>query len=140
METIEHLRELYVYNDWANRRTVAALKSAESEKSLKILAHLLITEQEYYERLYGKDSTGFDFWKDLSVEDCGNLAQENAEKYENLLKRFDDEGLGQTVSYKTSEKTVPAFTSELTTSWPLCCCRIWRDRLNPMPDPVFLVV
>jgi uncharacterized damage-inducible protein DinB len=103
MESIEHLRELYIYNDWANRRIITALKSNRSEKSLNILAHLLVTEQEYYERLYGKDSTGFDFWQNLTLEDCGNLAKQNAENYERLLKRFDDEGLGQSVSYKTSE-------------------------------------
>lgn len=103
METIEHLRELFIYNDWANRRIVAALKSNRSEKARKILAHLLVTEKEYFERLYGKDSTGFDFWQDLSVEECGDLAQENAECYERILKRFDDEGLGQIARYKTSE-------------------------------------
>ncbi len=103
MNTIEHLRELFIYNDWANRRIVAALKSNPSEKARKILAHLLITEKEYFERLYGKDSTGFDFWQNLSLEDCGNLAQENAENYERILKRFDDEGLGQIAEYKTSE-------------------------------------
>ncbi len=79
MNTIEHLRELFGYNDWVNRRIVAALKSNRKEKAREILAHLLITEKEYFERLYGKDSTGFDFWQDLPLEDCGNLAQENAE-------------------------------------------------------------
>ncbi len=103
MDTIEHLRELFIYNDWANRRIVAALKSNRSEKARKILAHLLITEREYFERLYGKESTGFDFWQDLSLEDCGNLAKENAENYERILKRFDDEGLGQIAKYKTSK-------------------------------------
>jgi uncharacterized damage-inducible protein DinB len=103
MESIEYLRELYIYNDWANRRIITALKSNLSDKSLKILAHLLVTEQEYYERLYGKDSTGFEFWQNLTLEDCGKLAKENAERYERLLRQFDDEGLGQTVSYKTSE-------------------------------------
>lgn len=103
MKTHEHLRELYAYNDWANRRTVAALKAACSEKSHKILAHLLITEAEYYERLYGKDSTGFDFWRELSLDECADLARENAEKFERLLKLFDDEGLGQIAEYKTSE-------------------------------------
>ncbi len=103
MNTIEHLRELFAYNDWANRRIVAALKSNRSEKAREILAHLLITEKEYFERLYGKDSTGFDFWQNLSLEDCGNLAKENAENYECILKRFDDEGLGQIANYKTSE-------------------------------------
>ena len=103
METVEHLQELFTYNDWANRRITVALKFNQSEKAQKILAHLLVTEREYFERLYGKDSTGFDFWQDLSLDDCRSLAQENAERFEKLLKQFDDEGLGQTVSYKTSE-------------------------------------
>lgn len=103
MNTVEHLRELFIYNDWANRRIVAALKANKSEKSQRILAHLLVTEREYFERLYGKDSTGFDFWQNLSVEDCGRLARDNAESYERILKLFDDEGLGQIAKYKTSE-------------------------------------
>lgn len=103
METVEHLQKLFDYNDWANRRIVVALKTYKSEKARKILAHLLVTEQEYYERLYGKDSTNFDFWQDLSADDCGSLAKENAARFEKLLKRFDDEGLGQIARYKTSE-------------------------------------
>ena len=103
MNTVEHLRDLFIYNDWANRRIVHALKSNWSARAAQIPAHLLITEQEYYERLYGKDSTGFNFWQNLSLDECSRLAQENAERFERLLKRFEDEGLGQTVSYKTSE-------------------------------------
>jgi len=103
MNTIEHLRELFIYNDWANRRIVPALESSPCENARKILNHTPTTEKEYYERLYGKDSTGFDFWQNLSLEDCGNLAKENAENYERVLKRFDDEGLGQIAKYKTSE-------------------------------------
>ena len=103
MNTIEHLRELFHYNDWANRRILTALKENYSEKSHKIFAHLLITEQEYFERLYGKDSTGFDFWQNLSLEECGQLAREIAERFEKLLRRFDDEGLDLRAGYKTSE-------------------------------------
>lgn len=103
METVEHLRELFEYNDWANRQIIVALKFNESERSREILAHLLITETEYFERLYGKDSTGFDFWQNLSLQECADLARENARKFERLLKRFDDEGLGQIADYKTSE-------------------------------------
>lgn len=103
MNTIEHLRGLFAYNDWANRRIITALKENDSEKSLSILAHLLVTEREYFERLYGKDSTGFDFRQNLTVEECGVLARQTAEKYEKLLKRFDDEGLDLRTRYKTSE-------------------------------------
>ena len=103
MNTIEHLRELFAYNDWANRRIVTALKTVANEKPRRILAHLLITEQEYYERLYGKDSFGFDFWQDLDLEACGNLARETATRFEKLLRKFDDEGLDLKTRYRTSE-------------------------------------
>ncbi len=103
METVEHLRHLFAYNDWANRRLIVALKTNDSKKSLKILAHLLTTEKEYYERLYGKDSTGFNFWPELAVDECGTLARENAEAFETLLRRFDDAGLDIRAKYRTSE-------------------------------------
>jgi uncharacterized damage-inducible protein DinB len=103
MNSLEHLRELFAFNDWANRRLVFALRDSPSEKALRILAHILITEKEYFERLYGKDSTGFDFWQNLSREECKELAQENSERYFNLLKNFDDEGLDISTAYKTSE-------------------------------------
>lgn len=103
MNSLEHLRQIFDYNDWANRRIITALKENYSEKSHKILAHLLITEREYFERLYGKDSKGFDFWQELSLEECGALAREISEKYEKLLRRFDEEGLDLKTTYRTSE-------------------------------------
>ena len=102
MYTVEHLRQLFSYNDWANRRLVVAIKTAASERSRRILAHLLITEREYYERLYGKDSTGFDFWPELSIEELGGLARENAEMYDKLLRRFEEEGLDLSAKYRNS--------------------------------------
>ncbi len=103
MYSADHLRQLFEYNDWANRRMIVSLKENASKRSLEIMAHLLITEQEYFERLYGKDSTGFDFWPQMSIQDCSTLAKENAGRYEKLLKRFDDEAIGMYVKYKTSE-------------------------------------
>src|SRR5688500_17326960 len=103
MYTVDHLRHLFAYNDWANRRLIVAMKSAASEKARKIHAHLLITENEYYERLYGKDSTGFDFWPQLSMDECGTHDRENAERYEKLLRRFEEDGLTLNARYKTSE-------------------------------------
>jgi uncharacterized damage-inducible protein DinB len=103
MNSLEHLRELYFYNDWANRRVVFTLRDSASEKGLQIMAHILITEKEYFERLYGKDSTGFDFWQNLTRQECKELVQENADRYFNLLANFDDEGLDLSTKYKTSE-------------------------------------
>ena len=103
MQTVEHLRELFRYDDWANRRMIVAVKESGSDRCRQILAHLLTTEDEYLARLFGKDSTGFDFWPDLSVEECGELASTVAEKYEKLMRRFDEEGLDLWTRYRTSQ-------------------------------------
>ena len=103
MNTVDHLRQLFAYNDWANRRMIVALKSAQSERSMRILAHLLTTEREYYDRLYGKDSTGFDFWPEQTIDRVGEIARENAELFDKLLRRFDEEGLELAAKYRTSE-------------------------------------
>ena len=103
MNSLEHLQELFLYNDWANRRLIFALRDAPSEKALKLMAHILITEREYFERLYGKDSTGFDFWQKLSREECKELSLDNSENFNRLLSKFDEEGLDFKASYKTSE-------------------------------------
>lgn len=103
MDTIEHLRRLFAYDDWANGRTMAALETAGSDKSRRIVAHILITQQEYFERLDGKDSTGFDFWPDLSLDECAQLARTANENFKRLLDGADDSVLERVASYKTSE-------------------------------------
>jgi len=103
MQTLEHLRQLFEYDDWANRRTIDAVQKGASDKSRQILAHLLITKQEYYERLSGKDSTGFDFWPDLSFDECRSLVAVTNENYRKLLSEEDEALLDRTASYKTSE-------------------------------------
>ncbi len=42
MNSIEHLRELYEYNDWANRSLVRGLKENECGQALKYLTHILM--------------------------------------------------------------------------------------------------
>ena len=69
MYTADHLRHLFEYNDWANRRMIVSLKENVSQRGLEVMAHSLITEKEYFERLFGKDSTGFDFWPKMSIQD-----------------------------------------------------------------------
>src|SRR5687768_14713993 len=103
MQTIEHLRHLLEYDDWANRRTIDALEAAMSERSLAILAHLLITKQEYFDRLSGKDSTGFDFWPDLDLDHCRTLATQTSRNYTRLLQSSVESDLERIASYKTSE-------------------------------------
>jgi uncharacterized damage-inducible protein DinB len=111
MNTIEHFQELFIYNDWANRKIIESLAKNSSEKALDILAHLLVTEKEYFERLFDKDSTGFDFWQKLNLEDCEKLINEISEKYKRVLESRTEADLNSTANYKTSEGV--AYTNTL---------------------------
>lgn len=102
MQTIEHLRELIAYNSWANRRIIDALEQYNSARSNQILAHILVTEKEYFERLFGKDSSGFDFWPDISLSDCRRLFDITAKNLEALISDSVDQQLDQMVAYRTS--------------------------------------
>lgn len=102
MQSVEHLRQLFGYNAWANRRMVATLAHSACEKCRSILGHLLTTEQEYFERLSGKDSTGFDFWPDLSIEECSHLAAAVAGRFETLLASATEESLDSVAAYRNS--------------------------------------
>ena len=103
MHTIDHLRHLFEYDDWANRLTIEALDVAMSDKARRVLAHLLITQHEYFERLSGRDSTGFEFWPDLDLSQCRDLATRLAENFALLLQGSDESVLERIASYKTSE-------------------------------------
>ena len=103
MQTLDHLLHLFEYDDWANRQTLTALSNKDSERSRRIFAHLLITKQEYFERLDGKDSTGFDFWPDLTIDGCRQLARSTHDNYVRLLTGADELLLERRASYKTSE-------------------------------------
>lgn len=105
METIKMIRQLFDYNDWANRKVIKSFneESNRSPKAIRAFAHLLITEKEYYLRLPNKDSTGFNFWEELSLGDCEALIEENRQVYANLLATLMEADLDTISSYKTGE-------------------------------------
>lgn len=102
MNTVEYLSELLRYNGWANDRLIATLREHECGRALQILAHLLITQQEYFERLSDKDSTGFDFWPELPIDDCAELSNRTTQAFLDVLANGENE-LERVASYKTSE-------------------------------------
>lgn len=106
MQTIDQLRNLLDYNEWANRRMIATLKASSDPppKAVRALTHLLIAEKTWLLRLNDNlDSTGYDFWPELSLEQCEALADETALAYRELLDRLTEEGLDSVATYKNSK-------------------------------------
>ena len=99
---IDFFRQLFDYDNWANRLTIASLTNQHSERSISVLAHIVTTKQEYFDRFNGKDSTGFDFWPNLDLDECAALAASTHQSFTGLLDQFDDDSLDRIVQYKTS--------------------------------------
>lgn len=105
MQTLESLGQLVAFNEWANRRMIASLRAFDkpSDKALRALSHLLIAEKEWMMRLRNnEDSTGFDFWKSQSLDECEALANEMAKAYADLVAGLSEEKLAQVARYKNS--------------------------------------
>lgn len=106
MQTLEQLRALLDYNQWANRRMIATLKASSDPpaRALRALTHLLIAEKTWLLRLKKNlDSTGYDFWPELSLEECEALADETALAYRELLDELTEDGLDSVATYKNSK-------------------------------------
>jgi uncharacterized damage-inducible protein DinB len=106
METIETLRRMRAYSEWANLRTIESLKqsAAPSAKGIRALAHLLIAEQEWLARLLkNENSTGMNFWPTSTLEQCEALFEDMRKAYSALLADLTEAGLDRTATYKNSK-------------------------------------
>jgi uncharacterized damage-inducible protein DinB len=106
MNTLTILKQLLAYNDWANQRTLRALEQSiqNPPKALRAFTHLLIAEREWLLRLKeNKDTTGFDFWQELTHMEVKTLASENSEAYKELIESLTDDELGSVAVYKNSK-------------------------------------
>ena len=105
MDALQNVRRLFAYNAWANRRAFDSLKNSPGDvaKALRAFTHLLIAEREWLLRLEeNRDTTGFDFWPELSPSACGALLGESERAYAALLERLAEDDLARTASYKNS--------------------------------------
>jgi len=73
----QHLRRLFVYDEWANREFVQALAALQSplERSHKLLAHIIAAEWVWLDRLEGRPQS-MPVWPDLTIEECRRQTDE----------------------------------------------------------------
>jgi uncharacterized damage-inducible protein DinB len=106
MQTIEELRDLLDYNEWANRRTLAALKAlaAPPAKAVRTLTHLLVAEKTWWLRFQSEqDSTGSNFWPETALPECEALAEETARSYQAFVSNLTEADLDTSAEYKNSK-------------------------------------
>lgn len=106
METIKTIGQLFTYNHWANRRVLDSFKDPlnHDPRAIRVLAHLLIAEKMWLVRLLNnEDTTGFNFWPELGLEECEALAEENRKAYAVLFDSLTENDLDSVAIYKNSK-------------------------------------
>jgi uncharacterized damage-inducible protein DinB len=106
---LDHLRRLFVHDDWANREALAALAQAENlpvpvqpAKARLWLAHILAAERLWLRRLTA-DPAPVVVWPDLSLAQCAAQIEELAGLWRGYLDGLTPEGLDASISYVNSQ-------------------------------------
>jgi len=104
MDMLEHFGRLFVYDDWANREVLAALRASSSPplRSVKLLSHIFSAEMLWLERLQ-QQKQSLAVWPDLTLEQCATQAAELSVLWKGYLSALSEAGLSRSIHYKNSK-------------------------------------
>jgi uncharacterized damage-inducible protein DinB len=99
MDTIEHFRRLFSYDDWANREVLTSLQTNNTVRSMELFAHIFGAQRIWFERLTGI-SQNTPVWPKFDLRQC----QQQAEGLPKLWSRYLDQRttLADPISYKNT--------------------------------------
>ena len=95
----QSLQHLFNYDEWANLEVLRVLRASSTERSQKLLAHILSAENLWLERLQQKPPTRA-VWPELPLEQCEKEIKDLAAAWKRWLQKGVD--LDRQVSYKNS--------------------------------------
>lgn len=98
-----HLSRLIAHLEWADARTLAALRAAPAiaPATLGLYAHILGAEHVWLARLEGQTST-VAVWPALTLEQCSAVAAENAAHLTRYVAALHPGDLARAISYVNS--------------------------------------
>lgn len=104
MSTIEDLKRLFIYDNWANREVLAALEPLEvpPPRSVKYLAHIVAAERLWLERLRVEKQT-YPVWPDLTLEHCKLEIAQLRDHWKAYLASLKEDGLSRSLTYRNSK-------------------------------------
>jgi uncharacterized damage-inducible protein DinB len=94
------LQHLFNYDEWANREILTVLKKSGTDRSRKLLAHILSAERLWLERIQQKPQS-IAVWPDPSLERCEREFDDLAASWKRYLQSEAD--FERTVTYKNSK-------------------------------------
>lgn len=111
MEMIQHIQQLFRYDDWANREVLTSLQGVQEPppRSLKLLAHIVSAERLWLERLRLQKQT-YPVWPQFTLEQCKLEVVELPGLWKNYLAALGEAGLSRSLNYKNTQGE--SFTSK----------------------------
>ena len=103
MNLADSMRRQFVYDEWANREVLAAMrKDGTDERSLQLMAHILSAERLWLERLRQQPQSS-PVWPKIDLDQCEAQAAEMGKLWQEYIELVTTGDLSQTISYKNSK-------------------------------------
>ncbi len=104
---IDHLRDLFRYDHWANRRWLNRLRALDDvpERTRSIMAHLPATKRVWIIRLRGEDASDVAIWPSLDWAACEDLLQATHRQYTAFMNACSEPDLTAEATYHNSQGT-----------------------------------
>jgi uncharacterized damage-inducible protein DinB len=104
VEMFEHLRREFVYEEWANREVLSAVRANQdvNARPLQLMAHILSAQRLWLERLK-QEAQRLPVWPKFNLEECETQAAELGRLWREYFETFPPSHLSDTISYKNSK-------------------------------------
>jgi len=101
----DYMLKLCIYNAWANDSLVQSLRdqNISDEPIIKLLSHVILSENFWMARLKTEDTSNKNFWKLLNISECYRMAHENSKAYSDFIKEKSDNDFERSISYKNTK-------------------------------------
>jgi uncharacterized damage-inducible protein DinB len=101
---LEHITNLFSYDDWANREVLASLQAlaVAPARSIQLLAHIVSAERLWLERLLNQEQT-WPVWPLFTLEQGKLEVDQLSGLWKSYLSSLGDAGLSQTITYKNTK-------------------------------------
>lgn len=102
MNVAEYLRRQFIYDAWANREVLSAIRAAagENKRSLQLMSHILAAERLWLERLQQVPQS-VPVWPEHTLQHCDSEAAELEKQWLDYLKLPND--LSRPIAYKNTK-------------------------------------
>jgi uncharacterized damage-inducible protein DinB len=104
VDILENFRRQFVYEEWANREVLSAVRANQdaNARQLQLMAHILSAQGLWLERLK-QQAQSLPVWPEFNVEECEIQATELGRLWREYFETFPPSHLSATISYKNSK-------------------------------------